>query len=61
MTRKIDLVAGVGGMYRVVQSSSCCGEESSPRADQLGIGCIGEWAALRRENSKMQEFACTTL
>ena len=37
------------------------GEESSVKADGLCIGCLGQWAEVRRENSNMQEFFCTSL
>ena len=37
------------------------GEGSSVWADGLCIGCLGQWAEVRRENSNMQEFFCTTL
>ena len=37
------------------------GDTCSVRADGLCIGCLSQWAEVGRENSKMQEFFCTTL
>ena len=37
------------------------GEERFAWADGLCIGCVGLWAAVRRDNLNMQEFLCSTL
>ena len=53
-------------IFESIKSTGFCekvpakfGEESSVKAGWLCIGCLGQLAEVRRENS--QEFVCSTL